>query len=533
MTQTTAALDNGLRAGGAERTPVLVALATGLGGFVLLQGLAWLRAGGVFEYPLDDVYIHLAIGEQIARGGYGVNAAEAASAGSSPLYPFLLMPFAEGPVHRFLPLLLNTIGLAVACGLWGRIVTQAGFAGGTGAALAGLGPLGLNMAGVAFLGMEHGLHVAASLAVVLGLYRFLAEGRIGLLLMAGVVLAPAVRLEGLALSGLAVSAVLWSGHWRAALTLGAGAVAPVAAFMVYLNAMGLAFVPNSVSAKMVTTSTLAHLSWLQGTLAGLVYNVMSLPGVILVIMAAVAAFVARMAGENRPVRVLAAVIVLAIGAHLAFGQMNWAHRYEHYVVVCGMAGLILILGAGLPGRAWATVLPLGLILILGGYYNRDVLTDGIASPRALHLQQAQMARFAQGYVQAPVAVNDLGRVAYANPHYVLDLWGLASPDALQTRLAQPGAGWAAPLAVQHQVPVAMIYDHWLGNAVGPDWVKLGALRLGDGNKGFMAGDAVDFYATSPQAAAKVAPMLARFADVLPKGAVFDMADPAALSEGEG
>ena len=50
--------------------------------------------GGVFEYPLDDVYIHLAMAEQIAAGGYAVNAGEDGSAASSPIYPLLLVPFA-------------------------------------------------------------------------------------------------------------------------------------------------------------------------------------------------------------------------------------------------------------------------------------------------------------------------------------------------------------------------------------------------------------------------------------------------------
>ena len=49
--------------------------------FVGLQALAFAYAG-VFEYPLDDVYIHLAMAEGISQGTYGVNPGVAASAAS-------------------------------------------------------------------------------------------------------------------------------------------------------------------------------------------------------------------------------------------------------------------------------------------------------------------------------------------------------------------------------------------------------------------------------------------------------------------
>jgi len=50
-----------------------------LGAFLPFFGVIWLtigQTGGYYEYPLDDPYIHLAMSEQIANGGYGVNAGE-------------------------------------------------------------------------------------------------------------------------------------------------------------------------------------------------------------------------------------------------------------------------------------------------------------------------------------------------------------------------------------------------------------------------------------------------------------------------
>ena len=74
------------------RPLILRAALSTLGLFLAMQAIALWRAGGQFAYPVDDVYIHLAVGEQIAAGGYGINAGEPAAAAASALYPFLLTP---------------------------------------------------------------------------------------------------------------------------------------------------------------------------------------------------------------------------------------------------------------------------------------------------------------------------------------------------------------------------------------------------------------------------------------------------------
>jgi hypothetical protein len=141
-----------------------------------------------------------------------------------------------------------------------------------------------------------------------------------------------------------------------------------------------------------------------------------------------------------------------------------------------------------------------------------------------------MARFAQDYARAPVAVNDLGAVAWNNPRPVLDLWGLASSEARRLRLSDPEPGWAEPLAVRHGVVLAMIYDEWLGDAVGPDWVKLGHLtfdltdqRIVGALAGVpltLGGTAVDFFATDPEAAPRLRASLEDWRTTLPEGAIF-------------
>lgn len=516
--------------------PLIAALAAVLG-FAVLQGVAALIAQGVFEYPLDDVYIHLAMAEGLSSGGYGINAGEPASAASSILYPFLLAPFPGSALQRLLPLALNLLAVAGAGALWGRAVALAGLSGVAGVALAALGPLALNIPGVGFTGMENSLHALAALATVLGLWRFLQSGQIGALLALGAVFAPLLRLEGLALSGLACLVVLGAGRWRAGLALGAAVLAPVLGFALFLTGLGLAPLPGSVIAKVALAAPEA--GPLMRLWLGLWANLAQPAGGLLAALSGLCVLLAVLPGQRGQGRgSLLLVLGLAGGAHLLAGQIGWMHRYEHYIVLAQVAGLVLVAGPVAARRAQALPVPgpalgpaLGLVavalLAAALAFWPALLTRYLWNPRAIHLQQAQMARFAQEWVQAPVAVNDLGRVAWGNPDPVLDLYGLGSPAALALRLAPggPAPGWAGPLARAAGIELAMIYDHWFGTAVGPDWVRLGTLTQTP-ERGALGGWRVSFYAVDPAAAPRLRALMAAFAPSLPAGAQLTLA-PAA------
>lgn len=510
--------------------PPLVALAllAAALALALVEWLAYRQAGGVFEYPLDDPYIHMAMADQILRGGYGVNPGEYASAASSILYPVLLAPLMATEAARFAPLVLNALALLFAARLWGRLLVEAGYGAAglrtTGYVLALFGPVAFNMTGVAFLGMEHTLHVALVLALVLGLMRVLDGKGPGTLLVLGIVAAPLVRFEALGLSGLACLVLMARGRVFGGLLLGLLAVLPVAGFAWWLTTLGLDPVPNSVRAKLALANlerVAAHVR----ILAVFLYNVKTPVGMALLALAvfwAVAGVLHPLVRRNARFPLVALLVFGTLG-HLAFGQIGWFHRYEIYVVVLLAAGSA-VLAAPLMhrdrrGSALARVAAVAGLALAGSYYPRDVFLVGPQASAAIHLQQAQMARIAREVVQGPVAVNDLGRVVWRNPHYVLDLWGLASAEALRLRFADPAPGWAAPLVAARGVRLVMIYESWLGRAVGPDWVRVGTLVL-TAPRGFVASTEVAFYAPDPAEAPDLRERLAAFAATLPPGAEF-------------
>lgn len=485
---------------------VLAALAT-LAVFLLV---AVLRNGGVFEYPLDDVYIHLAMAEQIAAGGYGVNAGEAASASSSPLYPLLLVPFAGTGLHRWLPLAWNVIALVAAAVLFAKILAEARL-GRAALIFAVVAPSALSMYTVAYSGMENMAHGAASLAIVLGLWRYVETGHIRWLLIFGVLLAPAFRLEGLALSVLAGALVMRLGRAPAGLGLILIGLAPVVGFAAYLMSLGLDPLPNSVMSKLGDQPG--------GFASTLRANAVSYGGRYLLALSVTLAIVSFSFWNRDRRRAFFGLGMAAAGfAHLTFGSTGWLDRYENYAVLTVVAALALMVSD--LGR----IVKLGVVslALLGGALTyAPYIPNNLANMRAIHLQQAQMARFAKTHVKGPVAVNDLGYVAWANPDYVLDWWGLASTETLGFRQAGDCKDWQSLLADEHGVRVAMIYDQWLDCSL-PDqgWARLGSLWTDDAAGAFLGGPEVSFYARSVEEAVKLKADLAEWAAGLPDGARF-------------
>ena len=477
--------------------------------FAALQASALWHTGGVFEYPLDDVYIHLAVAENIGAGGYGVNAGEFTSAASSPLYPLLLLPVVPPEIQRFLPLFWNIVGLIALAWLWALILIEAGYEQprfrSVGYLLAMAGPAVVLGVSTAFVGMEHVLHAAASLSILLGLFRLLTGKSGAVFLLIGVFLAPALRLEGLALALLASGVLFFHGAKRLAVLAAFLSLLPVLGFAGFLMSLGLEPLPGSVLAKMALSGQ-EELNILERLILKFRIN-LTTPGGWLMVVMTLSMWAMLLVSDNLrtgPMRTLAITVFLAGLAHLFFGQLGWMNRYEHYIFAVLCAGFLILLpiAAARVSKAVfsiAAVIPFVALTII---YLPGIIGYFTISPRAIFTQQTQMARFAQEHMDTDVAVNDLGRVAWGNPNYVLDLVGLGSAEAREIRLNDPDPGWAGPLVEKHNIPVAMIFDEWLGKAVGPAWMPVGALVLKK-RQGFLGSHRVAFYATSPEHVAQV------------------------------
>lgn len=483
---------------------------------------------GVFTYTLDDTYIHMAVAEELAGSGhYGVNPDEVSAPCSSPLWPFLIVPFARLPGFDLVPLLLNAAaGFATAMLAVGRLRRLMGFRqddrSGTllRALVAMCFLLATNAIGLVFTGMEHSLQVLLTVLVVEGMLR-MAEGRDpGRWFDLAIVVGPWVRYENMALTFVAVIFCFLQGRRGKAILLGAASVAGLAAFSGYLVSLGLAPMPASITAK----STFEGQDPLVAVLKNLKASLMLGRGMLVALCVSLLLGLALVWRGEKTWRLAAVGLAAAGFLHLIAGAYGWVNRYEIYILTGLIWGLAVTIGKMLensgirPSRRLAWVL-LPLLFPIGGPYLQGLAQLPIAANN-IYEQQYHMHRFAVDFWKKPLAVNDLGWVSYRNDRHILDLWGLASPVALKARMAKKDPEWITELAAKHDVKLAMIYSAWFPNPPA-GWKKVAVLRL-TRKCVVPAGSEVAFYAMKSEAVPEIMAAADRFRQSLPQGEMLEI-----------
>jgi hypothetical protein len=509
--------------------PFLLALAVLLTAVAVELVLVLRLNHGMLVYTLDDAYIHLALGESILRAHYGVNVGEASAPSSSIIWPFIIAPFASSPFGEYVPLLVNIACAVATLALFARIVSAAlGHAPRQTMVAAWLLVVLIvctNLVGLVFTGMEHSLQVLTVVAIAWGLIAECETGRRPGWLFAAIVAAPLVRYENVGVSLAAIVYVFGRGLRAAAATATIAIGLLLAGFSAFLVAQGLGSFPTSVLAKSSVVGT-------GGTVASIVGNLRvsldsSRGAYLIVAFTALWGYAAF--SDNKRRGWLAATSSLAILAHLAVGRYGYYNRYEIYVWSFCLSVLLYLAGShlrsalesgGLVSRLKLMGVTGAAVLLVCSGYVRGLRTLPWASNN-IYQQQFQMHRFAADFYRQPVAVNDLGYVSYRNENYVLDLWGLASLDALAHRQHSRNAEWMNQLARSKGVGVAMIYDDWFGGVIPAQWIRLGRLHLG-GTRVTAAEDVVTFYATGRESYGEAVEAVRRFAAALPREIQFTL-----------
>ena len=480
--------------------------------------------GGLFLYTLDDPYLHLALAEHIARGHYGINIGEPAAPSSSALWPFLLAPLV-GVLGSFAPLFVNMALAMVMVYAIGSFVATAELAekGGVrwGALVLGI-VLVSNLVGLVLTGMEHVLQVFCALLCALGLVR---ESRTGVLapwFVAALLLGPLVRYENMAITMVCAGYLFVRSHRHTAMIVGVLPMIGLLGFSFFLHDQGLGWLPSSVLAKSALLSHDAGIA----RIAGRVVDKILLPqGLLLSTMVLGLLWSAWQRHRIAQERWMGFFAAVGGSVHIAFGEFGWYHRYEIYMMMfCFIIFLFLwrrLLQRLLAGMKWQrnAMAVLGIAVLMGCGYVWVLLSSPFAA-HALYGQQYQMRRFAQEYLHAPVAVNDLGLVAYRNPNYVLDLWGLGSLEALHHRLKDASPEWMNALSRHYGVKVAMVYDSWFPR-VPADWRVVAKLQL-ESPMIALGGATVTFYITDPSFAPDVLHLLFEFRRTLPKNSWMEL-----------
>jgi len=479
--------------------PFLAVFITGLV-FLAVLDAGFVTAGAVFEYASDAPYLHLAAAEEVTRNG--LNAGPVLGS-SSPLYTALLTPLSGDPMQRYLPLILNALGLILAVALWGSLIWHAGYGDGVlGIMLAVAGPLALSMVGLALYGLEFTLFLAISFAILIACLKVLDGQRISRSLLLLVVLAPLLRPEGIVLAVLACLMVLACKRYKGGLILLVVAIIPVLAQAYWKRAQGLDPVPEFASRMLEEIRS--GMSDAPGVIARQTETLLTQPQAqLLLALIAVAGLLllSRSVWQYRRWPLVIAMIVLgALG--LLFLRFDVADHAAIALIAIVAAGTIAAAGA-VPGRL-ARLVALGPVAFAGWINVPFLLGPAIEAPRAVILQQGQLARFAKDHLNAPVATDQSAYVAWANPHYVLDLPVAASDKTLTDQMIET-----------RDIHVAMIRDSKDQSDIQANWKLLGQLKIADTENG-----ATSLYLTGDYPETQYIQMLNQWKATLPKGAEF-------------
>ncbi len=450
---------------------------------VLLLMLSLLALnGGAFFYTLDDPYIHLTLARQIFHGHYGINPGEFSAPSSSILWPFILAPFSVlGAGMYMVPLVLNLIfsfltfrlllQMLRGVSLWPKLFVLGGWL------------LATNFYGLIFNGMEHCLQVYLAVLVAQAVLDKEFRGvAVPPMVYGAIVLLPLVRYEGLAVSMPVLLYLLMKGEGLRTVLCGIAIIALVAAFSLFLEHIGIGWLPSSVIAKSDTSG-----------LKSIALNAISqfeIYGWVIVLMLVMCAFFF----QRRPLLIL---LVSVTALHVLLGKHGWYGRYEVYWL--SFLGVFFLHWALSNLRERSVAVIFGLLPLAFAPLVYSTLSTPMAA-RAIHNQQYAMAMIAKNLDEA-VAVNDLGLVALNSNHYVLDLWGLGSLEALKLRKSETGSQWIQTLMDKNGVHYAFIYDDWFPQHPA-NWTKVADLRLGV-PKIAAAFDTVAFYATDEVSAQKL------------------------------
>lgn len=478
---------------------------------------------GRLVFTLDDPYIHLAVADHILSGGYGVNGSEFSSPSSSIIWPYLIAVAEALHLGALGPLLINAIAASATVVAFLRILEAAGLVDDHGEGLFSfavlvLAVLATSAIALPMTGMEHSLHVWAAIVTFGGLTEA-ARGRSPTTIhFAALVLLPLIRFEGAAFALAAIAGFALLGRHRFAASAAIAICCALGAYFALMASRGLPLLPSSVLLK----SRIAETAYdgsnaFYSILHNLSASLGNPYGVRLTLMGLALAWGTWLLRFDRSVRTVCVSVLFAVGAHLAFGQYDWFHRYEVYIVA--LAAVALLYAAAhvkplLSASQWTAVM-FGIVLLIG-FGSTPYLSAAIETPlasRGIYEQQYQMSFFAQKLYDRPVAVNDLGLVAYKNPNFVLDLWGLGSERVRSAKLAaQYGPREMAALADEYHVGLAMIYDSWFPRGVPADWEKVAILHTSPVT--VAAGD-VAFYRTPAGDPEEVARALRIFESKLP------------------
>jgi len=500
------------------------------------------QTGGVFSYPLDDSFIHLAMAKNLAFNHvWGVYDHEFVSASSSISYPLILafiVTLFGAPV--ILPLVTNifaAILLLVIIQKWleekevkpfHQIIILL--------AVILLTPLPV----IVVCAMEDTIYL-----IFCFLFITHFSGRLDALIKSGAskwklhwpiylygAMVTATRFEGSIFIAMACMLLLLHKKWLLSFRLAILSMLPVLIFGIISLLHHNYFLPNSVLLKADgPTFTLAGIYqyfsdyWLYKlSFSAVGYNAIAPQRLLLFLPVAYLLFLATGKKEGSW-RFMVLFLAAALLAHISFARFARFPRYEACIMGCSTAILGALLsknGMALLKRSsdeakYAAIT--GICLLLFPLYMRSVGAFENISQSCVNIydQQYQMAIFLHRYYDSTtVAISDIGAVSYFTKSKKVDLTGLANIQVTRSRRDLTfTTDFADRLTQQEKAQIAILYERYNDPVLLNKWQKIATWQIP--NNIICGDDLVTFYAIDKNIAPDLRKNLAKFQPSLPPG----------------
>jgi hypothetical protein len=509
-----------------SRRAVVVLLVVGAAALSVVIAISVNAQHGVFTYAIDDAAIHLTLARNLAHGTFGLVPSHYESASSAPLWELLLAPFLRVlPDAYWAPLLLNVLASGWLLVSFARLPfvhrmvrNPIGMLG-----VAAL-PIGLGLVPLVLTGMEHTMHAAVVVQLLVWLdarVRGAATRRLAIgwyALLAG---ASLLRFETMFVGlGLALALVIIPkvAQWRVAATTIAAAFLPVAGFAVVNRSFGQYALPNSVVAK-----TAVGDGSVIPSLSQVVTRLTDDPLLLIVALVAVVLLARQLrAPSSQPEHRIAAgglvAMLVTMAFHVSFADVGWFDRYQAYLVIGLVFSIVAVLAdVRLTGRVGIEAIAAVVIVLSVLRVNLLMSTPG--AQYNIYEGQYQTGQFLrQAYDGQAVAVGDIGYVSWFHQGDLVDVAGLGSYEVLAARKEHRfGVDFTMKEFADHHVDVLVVYSVYFGTGGQlPGW-SAGGRWCYTSKRVVLSDTCIVFYAPEGPALDRLRAELARYTDKLPEG----------------
>lgn len=469
--------------------------------------MSWsnLPPGNRYIYPLDDVYIHLALSRNFAQlGVWSVNTSGFDSASSSILYTLLLAFFIKifGD-WEYYPLLINiSFGIATVYAVF-RYFRDFYGKKEMWWIIGLLLPYSMLYLMVLY-GMEHTMHL---FLMVMAIY-FIKKNTDSnfpkkdfIILLVIIFLQSMIRYESMFFTvALSFALALRTNFWKALLVLSVGFL-PIIIFGIISEKQGGFFFPNSVMIKgsypnsnqfikncwtIVKNGIFLNTSF---------YKCLFFPYLIFLIY-----LVEKYKNKTISVFFRNEVAIITIAAtgimHSLFAFLKY--RYENYIMIGTLLLLIPIIVDFVKNfkgskyhLSFISIIKITSILaiVLVSMYRLVYHHIGLQyASKGINEQQIEMSRFlATYYKNEKVVANDIGAVAYYSHVQLFDMVGLGSTNMTRLRVANKknkkevyinnSKKYITEYTKKNHYKIAIIYPEWFPGSPPKNWIPVASWTI--------------------------------------------------------